>query len=107
METRGGTNDGNETGVRAKTRAVAKMRTGTRIGTGTGMRAGFGGAAKKRTKSNKRCRRDEGNGEHVSGKGKKHRQKRVGSVTADPGLKKELYKSSGFVPSVASDQRFL
>ena len=70
METRGRTNDGNETGVRTNTSTVAKMRTGTRIGTGTGTRAGFGGAAKKRKKSHKRCRRDEENGEHVSGKGK-------------------------------------
>ena len=97
---------GMRTGMGTNTSAVVKMRTGTRIGTGTGTRAGFSGAAKKRKKSHKRCRRDGGNGEQVSGKGEKHRQERFGLVTADPGLKKELYKSSGFVPFVASDQRF-
>ena len=59
-----------------------------------------------RKKSHKRCRRDEGNGEHVNGKGKQRRQERVGSVTADPGLEKELYKSRGCVPFGASGQRF-
>ena len=67
---------------------------------------GFGGEAKKRKKSHKRCRRDEGNAEHVSGKRETRRQDRVDSVTADAGLKKELYKSRGCVPFVAADQRF-
>ena len=93
-------------GAGTKTSAVAEMRTGTTIGMGTGTRTKFGGEAKKRKTSHERCRRDEKNGESVNGKEKKRRQERVGSVTADPGLKKELYKSSGCVPFVASDQRF-
>ena len=79
---------GMRTGAGTNTSAVAKMRTRTRMGTGTGTRTGFGGEAKKRKKSHKICRRDEGNGEHVNGKGKQLRQEQVGSVTADPGLKK-------------------
>ena len=57
-------------GAGTKISAVAKMRTGTKMGTGTGTRTGFGGEAKKRKKSHKRCRRDEGNREHMNGKGK-------------------------------------
>ena len=94
------------TGAGTKTSAVTEMTTGTRIGTGTGTRTGFGEEAKKRKTFHERCRRDQENGESVSGKEKKRRQERVGSVTADPGLKNELYKSSGCVPFVPFNQRF-
>ena len=106
VETRGRTNDANEDGSGNENKCSSEDENGTEMGTGTGTRTGFGGEAKKRKKSHKRCRRDEGNREHVNGKGRKRRQERFGSVTADPGLKKKLYKSRGCVPCGASDQRF-
>ena len=60
---------------------------GDEDGNGHGKEDGIGeggGKVKKRKRSHKGCRRDVGNGGDSGGKGKIRRQKRVGSVAADP-----------------------
>ena len=96
VETRVRTKDGNEDGSGDENECSNRDDNGDEDRNGDG----------NEDRICERCRRDQENGESVSGKEKKRRQERVGSVTADPGLKNELYKSSGCVPFVPFNQRF-
>ena len=99
VETRGRTNDGNEYRSGDENEgSVAKMRTGTRIETGTGTRTGFGGETKNRKMSHKICRRNEANGESVSGKMKKVDKNGLVQSLPTQGLRKNCTSREGVSP---------
>ena len=84
---RGRTQDGNGDGSGDKNESSSGDGNGDEDGNGDGNEEGVeegGGEAKKRKKPHKSCRRDVGNGGDLSGKRKKRRQQRVGSVAAGP-----------------------
>ena len=87
VETRGRTQDGNGEGNGDGNESSGgdgnRCEGGNRDGNENRIEEGRG-EAKKYKKSHKSCRRDVGNGGNLSGKIKKRRKKRIGSVAADP-----------------------
>ena len=87
METRGRTQDGNGDGSGDGNESSSGDGNGDDDGNGDGNEDSIGEGGretKKRKKPHKSCRRHVGNGEDISGKREKRKQKRVGPVAANP-----------------------